>query len=30
MVLSIENMNKTSKDFDDSLVEKLTIEVPLV
>lgn len=29
MILSIENINKSWKDFDDSLVEKLTIEVPL-
>lgn len=29
MILSIENTNKSWKDFDDSLVEKLTIEVPL-
>lgn len=25
MILSIENINKLSKDFDDSLVEKLTL-----
>lgn len=30
MILSIENINKLSEDFDNSLVEKLTIEVPLV
>lgn len=29
MILSIENTNKSWKDFDDSFVEKLTIEVPL-
>lgn len=30
MIFTIENISKSSKDFDDSLVAKLTIEVPLV